>query len=238
MRISRKTLIEVGLFVAVGLAIALVSVFFIGRERSLFGKTYMLIAPFEEVSGLRHGAVVQLAGLRAGYVEAVRFPKEKQIKNLEVVLKLARDFQEQIRQDSIATIQTQGLLGDKFILISRGTQNVPALKDGERLQTEGSSGISDLAGKSKKMVDEITLTSKKFREVLDRIEGATASLDEILDGMKKGDGTIGALLKDPGLYQDMRALMGRANRSKLLKNLIRATISEQEKETKKPLKEK
>ena len=252
MRIQRKTLIEVGLFVTIGLAIALISVFFIGRDKSLFAKTYTLTAPFEDVSGLRIGAVIQLAGLNVGYVDGVRFPKDKNIKTLEVLLKISRKFKDQIRKDSVATIQTQGLLGDKFILITRGSQTSPALEEGESLETEGVGGIADLTNKGRKMMEEITNTSKTFREALEKIslnssdkesvkhilkdvEGASADLRAILANIRKGEGTIGALINDPGLYNDMRALMGRANRSKLLKNLIRATISEQDKATQQPL---
>lgn len=255
MRIKRRTLIEVGVFVVMGLSIALASLFLIGRDRSFFGQSYSLIASFDDVSGLRKGAVVQLAGLNVGYVEGVRFPKDKTTKNLEVVLKISKNFREFIRHDSSATIQTQGLLGDKFILITRGSMNQPALGNGDRVQAEGAGGVTELTRKGKEMVEEISRAAKKFREVLDKLplgaedqqsmkkllanlEGASGALKEILNGMNRGEGTVGALLKDPSLYHDIRALMGRANRSKLLKNLIRATIVEQEKGTEKPLEEK
>lgn len=252
MKIKRKTQIEVGIFVVLGLCVALASLFFIGRDRSFFGQSYSLVASFDDVSGLRSGAVVQLAGLNVGHVEGVRLPRDKTTKNLEVTLKISKRFSEFIRRDSSATIETQGLLGDKFILITRGSMHQPALKDRDQIQTEGAGGITDLTNKGKEMVEEIAGAAKKFREVLDKLpldgedqqsmkkmvanlERASGDLSEILDGVKKGEGTVGALLKDPALYHDIRALMGRANRSKLLKNLIRATIVEQEKGTQEPL---
>ena len=73
------------------------------------------------------------------------------------------------------------------------------------------------------------------KKILSNMEGASGDLKSILNRVDQGEGTIGALIKDSALYNDMRALMGRANRSKLLKNLIRSTISEEEKGTKKPL---
>lgn len=253
MRIKRKTLIQVGLFVAAGLAATFFAILLIGRERSLFGKTYILIAPFKDVSGLRNGAQVQLAGLNVGYVDGVRFSKGPKQVGLDVILRISFDFKEFIRKDSVASIQTQGLLGDKFILITRGSSTQPALADGDPLGTEGVGGISAIADKGKQMMDEITLTAKRFREVLDKfpadeadkesmkntvanLEQSSADLSAILAGLNKGEGTFGALLKDPALYHDLRALLGRANRSKLLKNLIRATIAEQEKETQQPVK--
>lgn len=243
MRVSRKILIEVGLFVFVGFLAALVIVFFVGRESGLFQRSYTLVGSFEDVSGLREGAMVQLAGLRAGYVEGVRFPKEKEIKNLEVILKIDTRYKEYIRKDSVASIQTQGLLGDKFILISRGSANMPVLEEGEMPQSGRGPDVYDLAEKGREVMEEMERAAQELRKTLERLdqtiltdmEGASEDLRAILEGMRRGEGTIGALLKDPSLYHDMRALMGRANRSKLLKNMIRATISEQEKETKKPL---
>lgn len=243
MRIKRKTLIEVGVFVTLALGATFFAIFLIGRERGLFGRTYTLIAPFEEVSGLREGAQVQLAGLNVGYVEGVRFAKK--MKGLDVILKISIDFKSYIRQDSQASIQTQGLLGDKFILISRGSLAQPELKDGEILKTEGIGGLGAIAEKGKKMMDEIAVAAEKFREALEKIpldpknrkaiQNILQDLGVIIADIREGKGTIGALLRDPALYHDVRALMGRANRSKLLKNLIRTTIAEQEKATQKPL---
>lgn len=252
MRLRRKTLIEVGIFVTLALAATFLAVFMIGRGRGIVGKTYTLRVAFDDVSGLRQGAQVQLAGLNVGYVDGVRFSGDSKSRGLDVILKISVGFKEFIRQDSTASIQTQGLLGDKYILITRGRTSSPVLNDGESLQSEGIGGLSAMAAKGSKMMDEVALTAQRFRKVLEKlsldeadegtvknilaeVEGASADLHTILSGMKEGEGTIGALLKDPALYHDLRALMGRANRSKLLKNLIRATISEQEKATTQPL---
>ncbi len=245
MRIKRKTLIEVGIFVALGLGAGLLSVFFIGRESSLFGKTYTIVALFDDVSGLRKGATVQLAGLNIGYVDGVRLPRDKGAKNLEVVLKISESYKEYVRKNSKAFIYTQGLLGDKFVLITRGSLDSPPIQDGEAIRTEARGGIAQLTGKGEDMIEEITAAAKKFREALEtlplektdkekmkqivgNVEEASGDLKDIFASINNGEGTLGALVKDPALYNDMRALMGRANRSKLLKNLIRSTISDQE----------
>lgn len=243
MRIKRKTLIEVGVFVTVAVGATFFAIFLIGRERGLFGRTYTLIAPFEDVSGLREGARAQLSGLNVGYVDGVRFSQKT--KGLDVILKITTDFKNYIRQDSLASIQTQGLLGDKYILISRGSPSLPALSDGSVLQTEGLGGLGAMAEKGKKMMEEITTAAEKFREALEKvpldpknrqaIQHILQDMEAIVADVREGKGTIGALLRDPGLYHDVRSLLGRANRSKLLKNLIRATIAEQERETGRPL---
>lgn len=252
MRLKKKTIIQVGLFVTIGLFLSFLSIFFIGRERNLFSQGYTLIAPFKEVNGLRKGAVVQLAGLNVGYVSGVRFPKDAKADYFEVILEIGKDYKDYIRKDSRASLQTQGLLGDKYILISRGSSNQPPLKQGDILLAEDVSGVSALLERSQKMVKEIEAAAKSFRKVLDRlpmkaedeerlratmkdVKAITEDLRVVVDEVRKGEGTIGGLLKDPSLYHDLRALLGHANRSKLLKNLIRATLAEQEKGTSAPL---
>lgn len=252
MKLKRKTTVQVGIFVSFGIVLTMAFVFFIGKERSLFKKRYTLVAPFKDVSGLRMGAMVQLAGLNVGFVDGVRFPKDNAADHLEVVLEIGKKFQERIRQDSRASIQTQGLLGDKYILITTGSGNVPVLQEGETLVTEGIGGLTALADSGKEMMEEVRTAAKKFQNTLDQLalggddralakstlwnlNRASYDLRLILDGIRNGEGSIGALLRDPALYHDLRALIGHADRSKLLKNVIRATIVEQEKVSTQPV---
>lgn len=246
MRVKRSTIIDVGVFVTVGLALALTAVFFIGREKSFFERRYTLIAPFKGISGLRMGAVVQLAGINVGYVDGVRFGKAGDQNRIDVILKVSKTYQDHIRKDSVASIQTQGLLGDKFILISSGSIGMPPLADGEIMATEEGGGFGALADTGKKTLEDIRLVAKDFQQTLEtvkldkddkeNIKKFLANLNAISGKIKNGEGTIGALIMDPSLYFDMRALMGHANRNKLLKNLIRATVDEQDKATAMPVK--
>lgn len=254
MRVSKRTLIDVGVFVTIGVGLAMVVVFFIGRERSLFEKRYTLIAPFKDISGLRMGAVVRLAGLNVGYVDGVRFPADKGSDHLEVMLKISEEYKERIRKDSRAGIQTQGLLGDKFISLTTGNPAMPTLEDGNVLQTEGIGGVAALADAGKELMEDLKETSKKFRETLDKLpvdpedkwrvkeilwnmQATTADIKSLTARIRKGEGTVGGLLVDSSLYHDLRALLGRASRNKLLKRYIRAAILEQEKGTRMPVEE-
>jgi len=254
MRVPKKVLLDVGISVAVGIGLAMIVVFFIGRERSLFESRYTLVASFSDISGLRMGAVVQLAGLNVGYVDGVRFPKEGDSEQLEVVLKVKTSYQDRIRKDSKASIQTQGLLGDRFISISTGGIGFDPLQDGEVILTAGAGGLSALAKTGQTLMEEIGETAKKIQDVLEKLpieysdrryidsilrntDEITRNLSQVSSKISKGEGTIGAFLNDPALYHDLRALMGHANRNKLLKNLIRATVASQEKATTRPVKE-
>lgn len=240
-------MLEVGVFVTVGILLAMMAIFFIGRERSLFEERYSLKTRFENVDGLRKGATVQLNGLSVGSVDAIHFPDNLSSDALDVVLKINADFKERIRKDSKAGIRTQGLLGDKYIAVTVGSPGQPILEDGAFLEPEEKeTGIKALAEKGEKMMEEIRLAAVKFQASLDKVpfteqdkyvvHDALLDLNVVLDGIREGEGTIGGLLRDPALYHDLRGLMGRANRNKLLKNLIRASIAEQERASTQPVK--
>ncbi|MDO8494263.1 MAG: MlaD family protein [Deltaproteobacteria bacterium] len=249
MRISKKRLIEVGIFITVAFAVVFFAVFSIGEQNKLFSRSYTLIAPFDDISGMRAGAVVQLSGLRIGYVDGVHLP-EKNEEMIEVILNISTEYQEYIREDSIASIQTQGLLGDKYIFISRGNSDSPVLKENSVLQTRVSQGVADFAKQGSEMIEEVKRAAEQIANLLEdaslqkenkgamknivkNMEEASGNLNGIFKEINEGRGTIGALVKDPSLYNDLRAVMGRANRSKLLKGYIRTSIEEQEKASQK-----
>ncbi len=253
MRIKKKTIMDVGIFVTAGLGLALMAVFLIGRERSLFERRYTLIAPFEDISGLRSGAVVQIAGLNAGYVNSVRFPADKTSQKLEVIMKVGKGYRDRIRKDSKASIHTQGLLGDKYIFITTGSAGFAPLENGEYIETEEIANIQNLTESGSKTLQAIENAAKEISDTLKKIkldetdranlkkaianiETTSGDMKEISGKIRNGEGTLGALIMDPSLYNDMRALLGEANRNKLFKTLIRGTIEEQEKGTSMPVK--
>ena len=199
---------------------------------------------------------MQLSGLKIGLVDGVILsPKAKGDDFLKVILKIEKKYQEYIRRDSKATIETQGLLGDKFIFITPGNPKVAVLENGETITTGEGISISVVMAQGKKTMKSIESATKKLEEtlaklplsdedqrsmhkILSNVESSTANVGDITAKVKNGEGTIGALLADPALYNDLRALLGHADRNKLLKSMIRATISEQEKETRQPVSEK
>ncbi|MDO8527954.1 MAG: MlaD family protein [Deltaproteobacteria bacterium] len=248
MRTKQSTLIKVGLFVAVGLGLTMMAIFSIGREKALFEKQYTLKTVFSNVSGLRVGAAVQLSGLNVGYVDKIQFLKVDNENRLQIFMKINKDYQSYIHENSMASIQTQGLLGDKLVFLTPGTADAPPLKNNDMLLPDEGNSMESLTQSGQKTLEEIQNVAKKVSQTLDAInkeklekimahfEDASGNMSTILDNIQEGKGTVGALLMDPSLYFDARALFGHANRNHLLKGLIRATIADQERATAMPLK--
>src|SRR5271155_844311 len=113
--------LRVGLFVLVGLFILAIAIFYV-TGTSFWGPKYRLITYLPEVDGLEQGANVSLDGVPIGNVESIRLnPKPQDIaQSVQVVMRIDKNYQEQIRTDSTASLITEGLLGNRYVTISRG----------------------------------------------------------------------------------------------------------------------
>src|ERR687884_335862 len=126
--VSRKgAQVRVGIFVFSSLVILAGAIFVLGSRTQYFQPQYTLRAVISNVGGLFEGAGVYLAGVQVGRVGEVRFFEDVAAKKVLVVLKIARNAQDRIRRDSVASIATAGLLGDKYIDITLGSENEPVL---------------------------------------------------------------------------------------------------------------
>src|SRR5574340_144230 len=109
--------LRLGVFIVATLLILFAGVFLIGGKRFLFRRTYRLQAEFQNVAGLNNGAAVRVGGIHLGTVKYISLPGGPGGK-LTVVMDMANSTKSIIRQDSVATIKTEGLLGDKYVDIS------------------------------------------------------------------------------------------------------------------------
>jgi phospholipid/cholesterol/gamma-HCH transport system substrate-binding protein len=169
--------IRIGLFVLVSLAVFLGLIYLLGAQARLFEAKYELVSEFTEVGGLISGASVRLAGVQIGRVSSVTLPEDPAGK-VRVTLTIARRFADRIRKDSVARIETQGLLGDKLVEISLASPRAPALKPGEFIATQDPVELSRLAGEGV--------------EILKNVGTLAATLSTTVEAFNKG-GTLDAL---------------------------------------------
>lgn len=128
MESKRTVEAKVGIFVAVGLALTVLSILLLGGDRIIFTRYYTLKVQFKEVQGLAKGSVVSLSGIGVGNVEEIKFdPKDRGA--LVVVMRVEERARPQITQGSTAEIKTQGALGDKYVYITPGPIDAPPLPD-------------------------------------------------------------------------------------------------------------
>jgi phospholipid/cholesterol/gamma-HCH transport system substrate-binding protein len=195
--------IRVGLFIFVGLALAFIFVFSIGSEKHLFEKQYTLYVHFKDVGGLRAGAPVRLAGVDVGTVSMVSFPTDLKKKLIDVELKINTNVKKRIREDSVASINTKGVLGDKYISITMGSPDKKIMADGQRLTSVESVELFGYLERADKIVDNtlsITESLDTFlKPIKDKKSGENVasiieSADEIVTEIKDGEGSLHTII--------------------------------------------
>ncbi|MGH9547461.1 MAG: MlaD family protein [Terriglobales bacterium] len=135
---------RLGVFILATLLILAAGIFLIGDKRFLFRRTYRLEAEFQNVAGLNNGADVRVGGIHLGTVKHISLPGSPTGK-LNVVMDMASSTKNIIRQDSVATIKTEGLLGDKYVEISFGSEKAPEVASGDTIKGQTPVDFSDAA---------------------------------------------------------------------------------------------
>ena len=186
---------RLGAFIAITLAVLAAGVFIIGGKEYLFRSTYQLRAQFDNVVGLADGADVQVGGVHSGTVRGIALP-HKPGEKITVLMDLDRSTHEIIKRDSVASIQTAGVLGNQFIAISFGSEGQAEVKDGETIPSEAPLEMSALLKKATDILD----TSQ---EAIDNATAATAHLNSVSAKIDSGQGTVGALVNDRQLYSNL-----------------------------------
>jgi phospholipid/cholesterol/gamma-HCH transport system substrate-binding protein len=183
---------RVGIFIIVTMAILATAVFLIGGRESLFRSNYKVRADFDNVAGLDEGADVRVGGIRKGSVKSIRLPKQPNGK-VVVLMDLAKETHSILRKDSVASIKSEGMLGDKFVEVSFGSVDAPELNSGETIASQPPLDVSDLFAKANQLLGTA-------QGSLDNIQSATANIDSITAKVNGGQGTVGALINDRTIY--------------------------------------
>jgi phospholipid/cholesterol/gamma-HCH transport system substrate-binding protein len=184
------TELRVGVFVLAGLAILAIGIFYITGAGSI-GPKYRLITYLPEVEGVSVGAPVSLDGVEVGNVETIRLNPhpEDAAHSIQLVLRISKKFASDIRTDSTASLITEGLLGNRYVEVSRGLT-------GEQMPNNGV-----LPGKQE----------AEMKEIMGRVGALADDMRAILDQARNGNGSIGKLINDPELYNNLNATAARLN---------------------------
>jgi phospholipid/cholesterol/gamma-HCH transport system substrate-binding protein len=186
---------RLGVFIVAALLIFAAAVFWIGKNRMLFQSKYRLNAEFEKVSGLTVGAEVRVSGIQKGTVRRIDLPNRPDQK-VRVEMDLDSETRRVIRKDSTASIKAEGLIGDEYVEIAPGTNDAPPVPDNATLEGAPAVEISDLIKKADNLLDSANGTIQNVSRTAD-------NLDSITSKINNGAGTMGALINDKKVYQNV-----------------------------------
>jgi len=190
--------VKIGIFIFLGLAILVIGIFLVGEKTALFSSTMIVRAYFHDIQGLRNGATVRLSGIDVGTVKGVTIVNDT-TGRVEVVMGIKEDIARFIRTDTKATIETEGLVGNKVVVIQIGTSSAEQVKDGGVIQTKEPVGFAQVI--------------EETQGIMRYTKDLTKSLSDIVARVNRGEGSIGKLLVDEELYQDATNLTKRADSS-------------------------
>jgi phospholipid/cholesterol/gamma-HCH transport system substrate-binding protein len=221
-----KLELRAGLFVNLGLALALVSIVVFGDSVGFFTPRLHFQFTVPDAQGLISGAKVLVAGVDAGQVEHISV--DSRSKNVQVAIRVSPKFRNTIRQDSHAELATQGVLGDKLVLITPGSPEQPEIPDHGELVAHTSTNFNQLAAQGDVLLQNLDRLVLQFNQTLKagKLEGMLTSLGSILAKIDHGNGTLGALVNDPSLYNDAKDVVGETNRNRIVRNLVRKSIED------------
>jgi phospholipid/cholesterol/gamma-HCH transport system substrate-binding protein len=219
----------VGVFVLAGLVLFALALFMIGERQLAFARKFVIYTEFTTITGLQPGAIVRVSGAPAGSVTDIAPPADPGRK-FRVRLELTEDLHQLVRTDSVAAIQTEGLVGGSFLAVTAGTPNAPRAAEGSTIPSREPFSLADLFQQMSDTIGKVNTTADTLamgiestlasvdatvdnantliNEVTDDVKALasasarmTADAAQIAEGIRKGEGTIGRLLKDDELYQ-------------------------------------
>jgi len=237
MTLSPKV-VGAGAFLVVGVFAFTAALFMIGDRRMLFETRFPVYTEFANLGQLQSGAIVRVGGLDAGEVTDIQIPQSPAGK-FRVRMSVREDVHQLIRTDSIATSQTEGLVGGIFVNVTAGTERAPRVAEGGTIPSHEPFAIADLLKQASDSVELITMTvealrgdaEKAVQQIALTAEDAHALVEEIgpdltaivqngnrissqtrllVTNINEGKGTIGKLVNDDALYVQARAIAEQA----------------------------
>lgn len=238
---ATNRLAAVGAFVIGGVLLFAVGLYLIGNRRMMFSDTFEAYAEYSRIAGLQNGAIVRVAGLDAGEVETIHLPNSPSAK-FRVKMRIREDVHPLVRLDSVATIQTDGLVGNKFLQVASGTDASPRVPPGGTIMSQEPFDFADMMTKANETIDMITTMVKDVKVGIDealtavsatatdaqgliRDTGAeiraittsgqkvAADLQVVMSRIRQGEGTIGKLVTDDEFYNRAKSIAGEAERA-------------------------
>jgi len=179
MKKNISSKIRLGIFISLGIAVFIVAIYFIGEKQQLFRSTFRVSGVFKDVGGLQAGNNVRLSGINIGTIDNVTIISDTSVRVDIVIDESTRRF---IKKDAVASIGSEGLMGNKALIISPGTGDKKIIEDNDIIATIQPTDIDAIL--------------KSLKTTIDNTSSVTGDLAKIAANIESGKGTIGRLMMD------------------------------------------
>ena len=203
---SQKFKIRLGLFVAGGIALFVLAVFIIGKQKNLFNPVYKLSTLFHNVSGLQVGNNIRFSGINVGTVDNINIINDSIV---EVEMLIKKNVKQFIKSDCKVAIGSEGLIGDRLMIITQGNSDTPVAKEGQQL-------ASVEPVETDAIMASLQVTAG-FAEIISK------QIAEIMVKINSGNGTLGRLIQDSTIAHNIdQTIVNLKNSSKGLNENMEA----------------
>ena len=181
---------KLGMFVVIGLVLFVGTIYFVGKQKNLFGSTFKLKVQFKTVSGLKEGNNVRFSGINIGTVDAIELVTDTSV---VVDLVIKKEVQKFIRANAVASIGSDGLMGDKVLTITPGTSEAAIVGDNALISSKSAVEMADIMASLKTSVDNAGVI--------------TAQLAQVSYKINNGDGLLSKLISDDGYSNSIKGTL-------------------------------
>ncbi|MGE5393428.1 MAG: MlaD family protein [Candidatus Saccharibacteria bacterium] len=185
---SSQFKIRLGLFVAGGFLIFALAIFLIGRQKNLFNPTFTLSTTFRNVSGMQVGNHIRFSGINVGTIDDIKIINDSTVQVRMIIQKSVQPF---IKSDCKAVIGSEGIIGDRILVISQGSSNAPTVKEGQML-------LSAEPVELDAIIQSLSVTALNAEVITDQ-------LSEIMVNINQGQGTLGMLIQDTTIAENINS---------------------------------
>ena len=190
MKKDAGSTIKLGVFISLGVAVLILGIYFIGEKQQIFKKTFRVSGVFRDVAGLQEGNNVRFSGINVGTVDNIRIASDSSVRVEILIGEGTRQF---IKKDAVASIGSEGLMGNKILVITPGTGGQAEIENNDSVGTVQPINLDDL------------FTSLKT--TIDNTNDITNDLARITGNIQAGKGTIGRLLMSQTVAQKFDSIL-------------------------------
>lgn len=205
---NKAKYIKLGIFIVAGLALFVIALFYIGSKENLFTKTFNIYSVFPNVSGLTQGNSVQFAGINVGTIQSIEIIATDKVK---VNMNIISDVKKFIKKDSEASINSDGLVGNKVLSINSGSVDSPSIEDGDSVHSIPPISIGDIMKNLNESTKDAEKIAKDFAEIVSKVNN--------------GEGTLGKLVNNSDVFDNLDSLMNNFSSSSAQVNRILSQTS-------------
>ena len=197
---TEKFKVRLGLFIAVGSMLFFLAIFLIGKQKNLFNPVFKLTSTFKNISGLQVGNNIRFSGIIVGTVDNIRIINDSTVM---VDMSIKKNVNQFIKSDCMVTIGSEGLIGDKLLIITQGSLDAPLAKNGQQLASKEPVELDAI-------ISNLQVTAVIAKTISKQIE-------ELMTNINSRNGTLGRLIQDSSVVYNLdQTLISLKNSSKRL----------------------